>query len=320
MSESPQLSGCYRIISETKYQYLKVVDGKVTHHAAGQSKPYDRIKIEYGEFGQVHPKIEEITGKRKNNFKLIISWNKENDSDTWEIEGLVTDDGERLYYKKTHDPNEIDIHARISQAEADEIDADEGDPIDAPPGPYKIQPEYQGRLVWLTGPPGTGKSTTAQLLGRLKGYVYYEVDCFRGLRNPYIPLDVPNPTMAQDSQRHLTGEGKEERKAVCEKAVKWWEKTLFKKETPTDEDEAACDDLMDLLAENILSERRRIGGDWVVAGCLCRTKERNRIRSKFGQDILMVHLQMSEEDVTKRLAARHAGNEKSQEILMVNSK
>ena len=43
-------------------------------------------------------------------------------------------------------------------------------------------------------------------------------------------------------------------------------------------------------------------------------------RSKFGQDILMVHLQMSEEDVTKRLAARHAGNEKSQEILMVNSK
>ena len=110
------------------------------------------------------------------------------------------------------------------------------------------------------------------------GYVYYEVDCFRGLRNPYIPLDVPNPTMAQDSQRHLTGEGKEERKVVCEKAVKWWEKTLFKKETPTDEDEAACDDIMDLLAENILSERRRIGGDWVVAGCLCRSKERNRIR------------------------------------------
>ena len=55
------------------------------------------------------------------------------------------------------------------QAEADEILADEGDPIEAPPGPYKIQPEVQGNLVLLTGAPGAGKSTTAQLLGRLKG-------------------------------------------------------------------------------------------------------------------------------------------------------
>lgn len=55
------------------------------------------------------------------------------------------------------------------QAEADEIEADEGDPMEAPPGPYKIQPEVQGKLVLLTGAPGAGKSTTAQLLGRLKG-------------------------------------------------------------------------------------------------------------------------------------------------------
>ena len=128
-----------------------------------------RIRIEYGEFDEVHPKIQDITGKKNNNFKLIILWNKENDVDTWEIQGCANDDGSRLYYKMEHDPDNIEIDARITQAEADEIVADAGDPAEAPPGPYKIQPEYQGRLVWINGPPGSGKSTTAQLLGRLKG-------------------------------------------------------------------------------------------------------------------------------------------------------
>ena len=50
------------------------------------------------------------------------------------------------------------------------------------------------------------------------GYVYYEVDCFGGARNPYIPLDVPNPTMVQECQRPLIGEGREERKAKKERA------------------------------------------------------------------------------------------------------
>ena len=35
-----------------------------------------------------------------------------------------------------------------------------------------------GKIIWLSGAPGMGKSTTAQILGRLHGYVYYEADCF----------------------------------------------------------------------------------------------------------------------------------------------
>ena len=46
---------------------------------------------------------------------------------------------------------------------------DMGDPISAPPGPYTVQPEVKGKFLWLTGSPGMGKSTTAQLLGRNKG-------------------------------------------------------------------------------------------------------------------------------------------------------
>ena len=50
------------------------------------------------------------------------------------------------------------------------IELDLGDPISAPPGPYTVQPDVLGKFLLLTGGPGMGKSTTAQLLARNKGY------------------------------------------------------------------------------------------------------------------------------------------------------
>ena len=52
-----------------------------------------------------------------------------------------------------------------------------------------------------------GKSTTAQILARSYDYVYYEADCFGSMKNPYIPLDVENPSMAQIHQKNLAGPG-----------------------------------------------------------------------------------------------------------------
>ena len=89
---------------------------------------------------------------------------------------------------------------------------DDCDSIEAPSNPYKLQTENLGKFFWFTGPPGTGKSTTAQMLARNHGYVYYEADNFAGMKNPYVPVDVENPSMAQFNQKKLKGEGLEERK------------------------------------------------------------------------------------------------------------
>ena len=56
--------------------------------------------------------------------------------------------------------------------------------------PYKIQPENQEQLVWLAGYPGTGKSTTALMMAKRAGYVYYEGDAISKGVNPLIPPDT----------------------------------------------------------------------------------------------------------------------------------
>ena len=50
-----------------------------------------------------------------------------------------------------------------------------------------------------------GKSTSAQILARENGYVYYEADCFDKIKNPYVPLDAEDPSMAQIKQKPLKG-------------------------------------------------------------------------------------------------------------------
>ena len=81
--------------------------------------------------------------------------------------------------------------------------AEDRDHRDTPSCPYKIQPENQGRLVWLSGPPGAGKSTTGQLMSKEAEYVYLEADCTMNNLNPFVPPDVENPTIAAFRQKAL---------------------------------------------------------------------------------------------------------------------
>jgi len=260
------------------------------------------MKLHLGEFGEADPRIVEKTGKSFYNIEISYTFGKE-----FKELGVVSEDGMKLTTFGLMGVAEFEWK---SEDEMEAIKAD-GDPIDAPPGPYKIQPENLGKFIWLTGPPGLGKSTSAQLLGRNHGFAYYEADCFASCRNPYIPLDVPDPSMAQVNQRPLIGEGIEQRRDLVEKATTFFEAMMAGKEYDMEE----AKKFYSGMCEDILRERKRIGGDFVVAAVSFARELRDHIRSRLGRDLVFVILDMDMEDVKKRVKARHHGQDAATDLM-----
>ena len=120
-----------------------------------------------------------------------------------------------------------------------------------------------------------GKSTSAQMLARNHGYVYYEADCFGGLKNPFVPLDVADPSMAMLQQKVLKGPGMKERQAMMGGVRDVWSDMLQGK----DYDRELFADFFRLMAGDILSQKRRIGGDWAIAMVLMTAHIRDLLRS-----------------------------------------
>jgi len=258
-----------------------------------------------GDFGVADPEIVRTTGLNIYTIKFTIVYGKE-----MHETGVISEDGLKITTKGMMGICELEW---ITEEEAAALEA-EGDPIEAPPGDYKIQPDYQGKLLWITGPPGLGKSTSAQLLGRNHGYVYYEGDCFGSCMNPYIPKDVDNPSMAQVNQRALKGEGVEKRIMICKGANDPFEKIL-KGEELDEEDKQKFYAFYGCMCDDILSERKRIGGDWAIATVAFTRALRDHIRSILGPELIFVILSMDKEEVRKRVLARHHGDEQTQEMM-----
>jgi len=259
-------------------------------------------KIKAGDFGEADPEVVKLSGEKSYNLQITYSVGQDMIEN-----GVVSRDGLKIITKGMMGIAELEW---VTEEEAARLEA-EGDPIEAPPGEYKIQPEYQGKFLWITGPPGLGKSTSAQLLGRNHGYVFYETDCFGNVKNPYIPTDAEDPTMAQVHQKALKGEGLERRREICNAANAAFMEILSGK----DFDIEQFRELYTIMCEDIMRERKRIGGDWAVAGVAFNRSMRDHIRSKLGKDLLFVILSMDKEDQRKRVTDRHQGNEQAADLV-----
>ena len=120
----------------------------------------------------------------------------------------------------------------------------------------------------------------------------------------------------QNNQTSLAGEGRDQRKAVCDETGKLFGK-MFRKEELTLEDWDVMEKFSVVLSEDVQTQRRRIGGDWAVAGCLPYRRMRDMIRANLGPELVIVSLVMDEEDIMERLSSRHLDQESVVEGLMV---
>ena len=241
----------------------------ITGTKAVAANTSQEMTFQHGVFGEVDEEIAEMTGEKNYTVEMSLEILGKVSVNP----GVLLKDGTQFVIKAF---GLILTLEWVTKEEAERL-AKDGDPLSAPTSPYTVEPERQGRLVWLTGPPGLGKSTSAQLLSREHGYVYYEGDCFFGLKNPYIPSDVEGASMAQMKQRKLVGEGAAERRAVVDRAIKQWEARMGGGEW----DVAAMEAGYREMFKDIARERARLGGDWAVACVLDSRTIRDLARLDF---------------------------------------
>lgn len=146
-----------------------------------------------GDFGPAKKEVQDATGKENYNFELSYG-------EVMTQKGVIDEDGTKIV--SWGFSNSLETIEFLTEEDLQKIDEGRED-IKNPSCPYKVQPENQGKFIWLTGPPGAGKSTTAQLMGKKSGYVYYEGDCTMNFLNPFVPVDVENPTVAAFGQKPL---------------------------------------------------------------------------------------------------------------------
>ena len=169
-----QFSDGYYKVKAGFFKLLRVESGVLRYH--NEVRDITRtVQVEYGDFGPAEEEIVQQCGARRYNIRLSHGL----EMGTAQELGVISRDGRKAIVKSFMGTYQLEWVAE------DQATEEETDPLEAPPGPYIVQPGQQGVLVWLTGAPGMGKSTTAQNLSR------HKVTISKALWSPVLTLSSP---------------------------------------------------------------------------------------------------------------------------------
>jgi len=293
---TPWKNGHYHTRAMPSMLYL--VDGEnfIMYPASGKpsnvyDNPTSKGTWKYGDFGEASAEVKKESGKSRYNIQMT-GW-----GGLFKPKLVLSDDGKQLtFFGMT---NCVDVFELMSDNELNEF-ISTGDPADSYPHGYKVQPENQGKLVWLSGAPGLGKSTSGLLLGKKAGYVYYEADAFMTHMNPYVPLDVAEPTLAMMSQKFLKGVPQDRIDVAADAVSNMVDLCEGRKY-----DYEKADTFFTYMCKDITREQKRIGGDFAIVHAVPTREFRDLIRSQLGENLIFAVLHMSRDDQLARVKARH---------------
>ena len=282
---------------------MKMVVREVTGQVSYLSKSlvefdFPEIKVEpsirgtwrAGDFGDTSNQVLEATGVQRYNLEMVYN--------NYVQKGVVSQNGKTITYLG---PYGIATGSWLNSEDLQKV-LDDRENINELTCPYPKQPDHQGKIIWLSGPPAAGKSSTAHFMAKNHGYVYFEGDTFLHFVNPYFPKEVKNPTLEVRQQRPLKGYSFESMKVILPGATEWSKIIKF-----LDYDSQLVSNLYREMARFILKEKKRIGGDWVVAQAVPTRQMRDAIKEVLGDQCTFLTLCLSEEANAQRVEERFSG-------------
>ena len=131
-------------------------------------KMSSKIQMEEGDFGPTIQDIKEVSGGICSYNMRFIMVEQNAFAQTGHVKGVVNTSGDKIWFVGASDS--VEMIKKLSDAEFEKKRSSR-DHKDTPTCSHITpKPGAPGKIYWLCGPPGAGKSTICQLMAREKGF------------------------------------------------------------------------------------------------------------------------------------------------------